>query len=116
MEKFKARALMETAYIKAEFQSTIALFNKIDQYQIRPIDYFKSDVKILNRGKIDAPHLGEWSEDMHSEITPVLELSGERVKHLEINTGTLGGVVGIWMSEIASFEYNWEGKMNEVAA
>ena len=62
----------------------------------------KSDIKILNRGKIDAPHLGEWSEDMHLEITPVLELLGERVKHLEINTGTLGGGVGIWMSEIAA--------------
>ena len=31
------------------------------------------------------------------------------MKHLEINAGTGGGVIGIGMSEIASLEDNWGG-------
>ena len=57
MNKFKSRALTETDVIKAEVQSTIALVNKIDQCQRRPIKTLKNEVESLNRIMIDAPCL-----------------------------------------------------------
>ena len=87
--------MTETSEIKAEVQSVIALVKKIDQGQRRPIETLKNEVDILKRVMIDAPYLEQWSEDMDSEQTPVLKLLGERMKHLDINTGIGGGVVGI---------------------
>ena len=37
---------------------------------------------------IDTPRLDQWSEDMVLAITPVLELLGERMNHLNINAST----------------------------
>ena len=88
MDKVKARALTETAAIKAEVQSTNALVKKIDQRNRRPIESLKIEFKSLNRGMIEALHLKHWSEDIDSVITPVLELLGDRLKHIEINAVT----------------------------
>ena len=44
---------------------------------------------------INAPILEQWSEYMDSVITPVIQLLGERMKHLEINAGTGEGVFGV---------------------
>ena len=104
MDKIKARALTETAAVKVEFQSTIALVKRMDKVQRRLINYFKMEVKILKRGMIDAPRLEQWSEDMDLAITQFLKLLVERMKHLEINSGTRGGGVGMGISEIASFK------------
>ena len=41
---------------------------------------------------------------------------GDSMNHLEINSGTGGGVVGVGMAELAAFEDNWEVQLNEVAA
>ena len=57
---------------------------------------------------IYSPRLEQWSEDMDSAITPLLELLGDQMEHLKINSSTLGGVT--------EFEDKWEGKLNEVAA
>ena len=40
---------------------------------------------------------------MESAITPVLELLGDQMKHLEINDGTGGGGLGVGINEIAAF-------------
>ena len=76
----------------------------MDKVQRRLINYFKMEVKILKRGMIDAPRLEQWSEDMDLAITQFLKLLVERMKHLEINSGTRGGGVGMGISEIASFK------------
>ena len=60
MDKVKARALTEKAEIKSEVQPTIALIKMIDQGQIRPIEYMKSEVKTMKRGMIEAPRLEQW--------------------------------------------------------
>ena len=44
---------------------------------------------------------------MDSETTPVLELLGDRMTHLEINNGTGGGEVGARIPEIAALEDKW---------
>ena len=38
------------------------------------------------------------------------------MKHMAINDSKVGVGVGIWMSELATLEDKWEGKLNEVAA
>ena len=116
MDKVKSRALADTAAINAEFQSVIALVKKIDQGQRRPIENLKNEVESLKRVMIDAPHTEQCLEDMESAITPVLELLGERMKHLEINGGTVSGGVEIDMSEIAALEDKIKGQLNEVTA
>ena len=88
MDKVNSRSLTDTSAIKAEVQSTIYLVKTIDQVQRRPIETLKNKVQILTRGMIYAPCLEQWSEDMDLSLTPVLELLGERMKHLEINTVT----------------------------
>ena len=95
MDKVKSRALADTAAINAEFQSVIALVKKIDQGQRRPIENLKNEVESLKRVMIDAPCLEKCSEDIDSALSPVLELLGERMKHMWINAGTGGGEVGI---------------------
>ena len=70
----------------------------------------------MKRVMIDAPRLDQWSEYMDSVLTPVLELMGERMEYMEIDSGTGGGVVWIEMSNIAALEAMWEGKLNEVTA
>ena len=116
MDRIKTTDLTDTAEIKAEVQFTIALAKEIYQGQRWPIENLQNEVEILKRGMIDDPRIDQWSEDMYSELTPVLEVLGKRMKHLDINTGTGVGGVGIWMSEIAALEDRWEGKLNEVAA
>ena len=69
----------------------------------------------MKRGMIDAPCIEQWTEEIDSEITPVLELLGERMKHIDINSCTGGGGVGVGMPELAAFEDKWEGQLNEVA-
>ena len=44
---------------------------------------------------------------MDSKITLVLELLGDRMKHLDIKAGTGGGGVGARIAEIAAFEDKW---------
>ena len=66
MEKVKVIALTETANIKYEVQSTIALVKKIYQGQIQLVKFLKSEVEILKKGMVDAPRLKHWSEDMDS--------------------------------------------------
>ena len=112
MDKVNSRALTEMSAINAEVQYTIALVKKVYQVQRRPIETPKDEVEILNRGMIEYPCLNKWSEDMDSALTPVLELMGEHMKHLEINNGTVGWGVGIWMYEIAAPEDKWEGQQN----
>ena len=53
---------------------------------------------------IEAPRMEQWSEDMDSEITLVLEFLGERMKYLEINGRTGGQGVGVWISELSAIE------------
>ena len=115
MDRVKARSLTETAAMNTELQYIVALINKMGQGQRRPIKYLKHEVKNLRRGKIYAPHLEQWSEDMDSAITPVLELLDEQMKHLEINSSTGGGGVGLGISDMESFEYKWKGQLKEVA-
>ena len=43
----------------------------------------------------------QWSEDMDYAITPVLELFGDQMKHLDINAVTGGLGVGVWMPSTA---------------
>ena len=74
MDKVKYIALTETAVIKSEVQSMIALVKNMDKEQIRPIKSFKSEFKRMKRGMIYAPRLERWSEDMESAIIPVLQL------------------------------------------
>ena len=82
MDKVKAIALTETSMINAEVHSTIALVKKIDQVHIWLFESFKNEVESLKRGMIYAPRLEQWSEDMNSLITPVLEILGGRMKYL----------------------------------
>ena len=112
MDKVKSRALIETTARKAEAQSAIALVKKIYQGQIRPIKNLKNEVEILKRVMIDDPRLEQWSEDIDSSLMPVLELLGERIKHLAINAVTGGRGVGIEMSEIMALDFTWEGQLN----
>ena len=116
MGKVNSRSLTETASIKEEVQSTIALVKNIYQGQRRPIKTLKDEVESLKRGIINAPRLDQWSEDMDSELMPVLELLGERMKHLDINNRTVVGGVDIGMSKIAALHDKWEVELNEVAA
>ena len=109
-EKVKVIALTETSAIKDEVQSTIALVKNIDQGQRRPIESLKSGVESLKRGMIDALCLEQWSEEMDSEISSVLDLLGERMKHLEINAGTGCRGLWIWTSELAALEDKGEGQ------
>ena len=95
--------MTETAAIKSEVQTTIALIKKIDQGQRSTIESLKSEVKILKRGVIDAPHLERWSEYTDSAITLVLELLDEWMNHLEINANAGGGGVGIGITYIEAF-------------
>ena len=44
---------------------------------------------------------------MELAITPILELFGDRMKHLEKNAGIGGGGLEIGMSELAVFEDKW---------
>ena len=44
---------------------------------------------------IYAPLLEQWLEEMESAITPVLELLGKWMKHIDINAST--GGVGVWI-------------------
>ena len=37
------------------------------------------------------------------------------MKHMEMNSGTGGGGLGIWMSNIVALEDKWERQLNEVA-
>ena len=53
---------------------------------------------------------------MESEITPVLELLHEHMKHLDINSSTGGGGVGVGITDLEAFMDKWKGKLNEVAA
>ena len=53
---------------------------------------------------------------MYSEINPVLELLDKRMKHIETNVDTGGGGVGVGITDLAAFEENWEGQLNEFAA
>ena len=64
---------------------------------------------------IEAPRMEQWSEDMDSEITLVLEFLGERMKYLEINGRTGGQGVGVWISELSAIEDKREWQWNEVA-
>ena len=65
---------------------------------------------------IYSTRLEQWSEDMDSAITPLLELLGDQMKHLKINSSTGGGVMCVGIPKLAEFEDKWEGKLNEVAA
>ena len=91
MDTVKSRAFTETAVIKEELKSTIVLVKNMDQGHRWPIEYLKSEVKIMKIGMIDTPCLERWSEYMDSAITLVLQLLDEQMKHLEINSGTGGG-------------------------
>ena len=104
MDKVKSRDLTETSTIKAEVQSIIALVKKKYQGQRRVIKTLTSEVKRLKIGIIDAPRLYQWSEDMDFALTPVLELLGKRMNILDINDITVGGGVGIGISEITALE------------
>ena len=55
------------------------------------------------------------SEDTDSAISPVLLLLDKRMKHLEINTGTVGVGHNVGTSENTTLENKWEGNMREVA-
>ena len=116
MDKLKARALIQTAPIKAELKSMISLVNNVDQGQRRPIKSLKIEVKILKRGMIEAPRLEWWSEHMDSVITPVLELLDKRIKNLEIKSSTGGVGVGVGITDLEVFQENWIGKLNRFAA
>ena len=94
----------ETAVIKSELQYNITLVNKMDQVQRQPIKSFKTEFESLKRGVIDGSHLERWSEDMDSAITLVFEILGEWIQHLEINASTGGGIFGVGITDIASFE------------
>ena len=115
MDKVKAISLTETSAIKLELKSTITLVKKINQGQRRPIESLKSKLKSLKRGMIYAPRLEHWSEDMDSAITLIMELLGDWMNYLDINTSTGGGGVGVGITELVAFEDKWDGKMNEVA-
>ena len=52
MDKINARALTETATIKAKVKSTIALVKKKDQGHIRTIESLKSEIQSLNRDMV----------------------------------------------------------------
>ena len=65
---------------------------------------------------INAPILEQWSEDMDSAITPIIQLLGERMKHLDINAGTGEGGFGVETSDIAELEKEWGGQLSKVAA
>ena len=52
---------------------------------------------------------------MDSAITLIMELLGDWMNYLDINTSTGGGGVGVGMTELVAFEDKWDGKMNEVA-
>ena len=114
MDKVNSRALTETTEIKVEVQSTIAFVKKIDQGQRLPIETPKNEVESLKRGMKYAPCIEQCSEDMDSALTPVLKILVQRMKHLEINTRTVGGGEGIVMSVIAAIEDKWEGQLNKV--
>ena len=59
MDKVKSKALVETAAIKAEVQSAIALVKKIDQGKRRLIETFTNEVESLKRVVIDSARLDQ---------------------------------------------------------
>ena len=72
----------------------------MDQRKERPIESIKIEAKILKRGMIDAHSMGRWSEYTESAINPVLVLLDERMKRLDINASTVGGLVGVGITDM----------------
>ena len=61
MEKIRCRALLETAVIRDDLQSTITMAKKINQDNKRPMEYLNKVVEIIRTGIINIPILEHWS-------------------------------------------------------
>ena len=101
MDKINSRALSKTAVIKYDIQTTMYMVKYINQDQISPMESLKKEVESIITVILNTPSLEQWSEDIDSIITLVLLLLDRRMKHLELNTGTVGLVHNSGTSEIA---------------
>ena len=57
MDKIKYRALSETAFIKAELQTTMAVMKKIKADHIRPMGHLKKESESIIIGMLNLPSL-----------------------------------------------------------
>ena len=101
IDKIKYKFLSEKIVIKADLQITMNMVKNIDQDQKLLMEYRKKEVESIIIVIINTPSLEQWSEDMDSIITLVLLLLDRRMKHLELNTGTVGLIHNSGTSEIA---------------
>ena len=60
----------------------MAIVKKINQYQRRPMESLKKQVKSIGTVMLNITSLEQWSEDMDSDITPVLILLDGNMKDI----------------------------------
>ena len=60
----------------------MSIVNKINQYQRRPMEFLKKQVESIITGMFNITSLEQWSEDMDSDITPVLILLDGNMKDI----------------------------------
>ena len=74
VEDIKLRALAETSFIKSEINRTGNRMRQMEHTHNYPLDYLRREVYGLKKGVLNTSSHHKWSEDMDSDITPILYL------------------------------------------